>query len=478
MIRIYLDWNIFSALKTEEFIEIKNFINKYKSQFQFPFSPAHFTDLMKSHDSKYFLDDLKTLNSITDKHFLRWEENTVKPYFTTANEYYKLEKNKISISEITDLEKLFENLDFPIENLGIENIGSFIKSYYYDLPLGFEITNKNKDLINNMFPNLTSNSTMWDYMKDIGSFSQKLLEDGKYYKSFRNKMAEKGFVLEANAGNWDYNDVINNIDEFLKDVGTKMTFIEYVKTAFKHREKPINQYELYTNAYLILDMIGYKKDRLQKPNDNMQNIQADGEHSFYGAHCDFFITKDKNLRIKSKVLYNKFGIKTKIIEPKEFISELEKIIDTKENYRKDFVKEIISFCCAENLVKHYPEIDNNGFENSVFKLPKYYFNYFNYLVYTKYLNQDGIVLSFEKRSENLSTFTFFTETEMLLNTITNYFGFTPNKDFQKKKKNFIYEQKNTIFDWRFEKSLIRLEKKEDNQHPILHYIFATEEKSD
>src|SRR5690625_6030828 len=114
-------------------------------------------------------------------------------------------------------------------------------------------------------------------------------------------MADYGFKLESNSGNWSYDEVIKNIDDFLMKLGTKMTYLEYIETIFKQKKESVNQYEYYTTAYLMLDMIGYKVDKLPKPMDNMQNIQADSEHSFYGAYCDYFVAMVKKLRIKSKV---------------------------------------------------------------------------------------------------------------------------------------------------------------------------------
>jgi hypothetical protein len=110
----------------------------------------------------------------------------------------------------------------------------------------------------------------------------------------------------------------------------------------------------------------------------MQNIQADGEHSFYGAHCDYLVAVDKNLRIKSKVLYNEFNISTKIIEPKELISETKKVLDPINN-KVNFLETVFSFCKKENLIESFPASEENKIEAYAFKLPIYYFNYFNYL---------------------------------------------------------------------------------------------------
>ncbi|WP_025741082.1 hypothetical protein [Aquimarina pacifica] len=480
MIRVYLDWNVISNLKKPQFKDLKDFISKHKKHLQFPYTPAHFNDLMKSYSpsNELFKEDLETLEFLSDKHLLRWEKDRVKPLFGTPTEYFEGEKDKEDISELMNIEKVFQDLDESLDEIGLGKMGGLMKSLFQLQPSGIDITEENKDILKKMFPNLKPNSTMWDLMKEVGPFSQNLLQDGEYYKDFRKSMADYGFKLESNSGNWSYNEVIKNIDDFLLKLGTKMTYLEYVETTFKHKKEPTNQYEYYTTAYLMLDMIGYKMDKLPKPTDNMQNIQADGEHSFYGAYCDYFVAMDKKLRIKSKVLYNEFNIPTKIIEPKDLISELTIVLDDIEN-KKNFLDEAIGFCNKDSLVESYPIKDGETIKTYAFKLPKFYFNYFNYVIYTNYPEQEGFVLTFRKVFKNFSRFIYYTESENLIDSIAQYFGYNNQDELKSKQKEFVYGDKEVSFDWTFEGGLIRLEKEEDTKRPILNYIISTrKEKSD
>jgi len=478
MIRIYLDWNVISSLKKPEFQEMKEFIDKHKKYLQFPYSPAHFTDLMKSYNpgNEHFNSDLETLEFISGKHHIRWEDDRVKPLFGMPKEFFEGVKDNEDISDLLDMEKIFSDLDDSLKDIGLAKMGTLMKSLFELQPSGIEITDENRDFLKKMFPNLKSDSTMWDLMKDIGPFSQKLLNDGEYYKVFRKSLAEHGFKLEANSGNWSYDKVIKNIDNFLLRLGTKMTYLEYVETSLKHKKEPITQYEYYTTAYLMLDMIGYKTDKLPKATDNMQNIQADGEHSFYGGHCDFFVAMDKKLRVKSKVLYNEFNIDTKIIEPKDFIAELEKVIDPLSN-NINFIQEALDFCNKENLIELYPDEKGDGIETYAFKLPRFYFNFFNYVVYTSYPEQDGFVMSFRKVFKNFSRFIYYTESENLIDYVCDYFGYENMEELEIKKNEFVYEDKETKFDWSFEGGLIRIENEEDTKRPTMSYIISTKQMS-
>ncbi|WPP50499.1 hypothetical protein [Catalinimonas niigatensis] len=474
MIRIYLDWNVISNLKKPEFREIKDFIITHKKHLQFPYSPAHFADLMKSYkpNNEHFHTDLETLEFLSEKHLIRWGEKEIEPLFATPKEYFEFEKDKENIFELIDMEKIFQDLDESMHELGLKKMETSTKSFYQSQPSGIEITEESKDILKKMFPNLKSNSTMWDLMKDMEPFSKKVLQDGKYYKELRNSLAEKGFRLEANSGRWNYDEVVRNINNFLQKLGVKMTFLEYVELSFKHKKEPVNPYEYYITAYLILDMIGYRTDKLPKPTDNMLNIQTDGEHSFYGAYCNYLVASDKNLRIKSKVLYNQFNISTKILEPNDLIPELKKVIDP-DIKEINFLEEALSFCTKENLVESFPASEENSVETQAFRLPKFYFNYFNYVIYTYYPKQEGFVLTFRKVFKNLSRFIYYTESESLIERITDFFGYENKEELRVKKQEFVYKENNIVFDWSFDGGLIRLENEEDTKRPILSYIIST-----
>lgn len=70
---------------------------------------------------------------------------------------------------------------------------------------------------------------------------------------------------------------------------------------------------MIAGIFELLDLFGYWKDKY-KPKSNYARAW-DSIHVFYGAHCDLFISNDKNTRMKAKVVYDIYNIKTKIIEP-------------------------------------------------------------------------------------------------------------------------------------------------------------------
>lgn len=473
MIRIYLDWNVISNLKRPESKEIRDFFDKHKNYLLFPYSPAHFKDLMKSYASnnEYFEQDLETLEYLSGKHLIRWEANGTVPLFRTPKEYFEGEKEKNDYFS-DDFEKIFNDLnDFSIES-GLGEMGEIIKNLYKSQPAGIEINDGNRDILRKIFPNITSNSSYWDLMKDIAPFKQKLLNDRDFYKDYRKLLGEKGFKIEANSGNWNESEVIENIDSYLAKLGMGMDFLQFVESSFKHQNKVFNMYDFFISAYLALDMIGYKSDKLPKQTDNMQNISADGEHAFYGAHCDFFIVGDKNLKVKSKVLYSKFDIPTYVLAPNEFIEVITNQLHNFSNAKTNVIEDAFSYINLENPAEYYPFSEENEAERYAVKLPIFYFNFFNYAVYTKYKNSRGIALTFKRVFKNLSNFLYCTEAERVIDLITDLFGYEDKEELSKKKREFLYGNKDESFIWPFEGGMILLDNDSETKRPNLTYFIS------
>ena len=127
MIRIYLDWNVVSNLKKPENKGLLEFIETHKDYLLFPYSPAHFNDLMKSYspENEFFNKDLEMLEYLSEKHLIKWEGKRTHPFFGTPNEYFQDEKdNPVDYFSLMDLEKLFSEID----NMGLGKVGTLLKN--------------------------------------------------------------------------------------------------------------------------------------------------------------------------------------------------------------------------------------------------------------------------------------------------------------------------------------------------------------
>jgi hypothetical protein len=93
------------------------------------------------------------------------------------------------------------------------------------------------------------------------------------------------------------------------------------------------------HAYSLLDIMGISKDEIKKRN-GYRNIFNDSMHSYYARYCDCLVTEDKGMIKKSQILYNMFGVQTKILTTKEFIELLPAIGAATEEDAMHFMNKI------------------------------------------------------------------------------------------------------------------------------------------
>lgn len=473
MIRIYFDWNVISNLKRTEFAAISQFISDNKSSLQFPYSPAHFNDLMKSYSpqNELFFQDLNTLENLSGKHLLRWEDNRTMPLWCTPKEYFEHEKEKEDIISLMDMDKLLSDLDGFSQDFGIGNVGELIKSGYKAIPAGIEVTAENNVFLQKIFPGITSESSMWDVIKNMAPFSKNLLRNREYYKDFRKTLNNNGFKVDDNSGNWSEDIVFEKVSAFLQKMKIEMTFMQYVEKTLKSQKGQYNRHQFFVTAYLLLDMIGYKSDKLPKSTDSMQNILNDSEHAFYGAHCDFFVASDKKLLTKANVLYKELNISTIVISPDKLISLLEPLIHKVPKYIPNLFHDIIKCVKKENIIDSYSE---NDIETYVIKIRYFFFDFFNYLIFQMNPKQNLIYFTFKRIFTNYSDFVYFSEVESIFDSLGDLLDYSGRDDFNVQKNEFIHKNKGMSIIWHFKDGKIILNQDKDEPLPIISFVLETD----
>lgn len=140
-------------------------------------------------------------------------------------------------------------------------------------------------------------------MKAVVPFITKLKSEKEFYKDFRKTINEQEFKLKTDSGSWKPEEVVKNIDTFFKKMASDMKFSTYVKmTVSSSKGNQATKYDYFTNVYLLLDLISFKKEKIPKDTYRLQNIRTDGDYTFYASAYDYFVVMDKALTIKTKVL--------------------------------------------------------------------------------------------------------------------------------------------------------------------------------
>lgn len=476
MKRIYLDWNVYSNLKRESFRDLKSKLEERLDEVIIPYSSAHFDDLMKSYypGNNLFHDDIATLSRFSKDHLLTHDEKMgVIPSKCTPEKYKDQYRSKSEIIDLMDMEALFNEMDEYGTETGSLKLGSLMRSMYSLQPCGIEFTDQNRMILKRMFPNLTPTSSMWDLMKEMGPFMNKLLNDKEYYKDFRKSINDEGLKVESNSGNWNPSEVLEKIDVFLSQLGINMNYNELVQSSLEHNKTLNSFYHKFTSSYNMLDMIGYKSDKLPKETDNFQNIATDGEHAYFAMHCDLFVVGDKKLAKKARALYHEYGIKTKVVSPNDLMSNFDEIVGKIGKKTINPLEGLATIINEGNVLEYQPVTEDHPAEAFVYGLPLKYFDYFTHFVHRIYPENGGQVLTFKFAERYQSRFVFYTEVADLYDRVTEYLGFEEsNLDMMKSKFVMHSEDFNGIY-WQMDIGVMILGYLEGENFPVLSFLWAT-----
>ncbi|MFI0426599.1 MAG: hypothetical protein ACH34V_06550 [Flavobacterium sp.] len=112
--------------------------------------------------------------------------------------------------------------------------------------------------------------------------------------------------------NYSPEEVIAQINEKRDAFGgfTLFGLIEEAKR-IQSNGKPVELYDKIIVSIEMLDLIGYWKDK-QTEKSNYARLW-DGLHAYFSTFCDYFVSNDTRTRYKSKVVFETYGIKTKIV---------------------------------------------------------------------------------------------------------------------------------------------------------------------
>lgn len=76
---------------------------------------------------------------------------------------------------------------------------------------------------------------------------------------------------------------------------------------------------VYTTLFNLLDYLGYRSDK--KTERSAIARLADASHAYSAQACDYLITNDKRMIEKTKAVYSYLNVKTKVVNPTDFLNE-------------------------------------------------------------------------------------------------------------------------------------------------------------
>ena len=311
MLKIYLDWNIISYLKEEEYIDLRNYIAQVNDFFVFPYSRAHIQDLYQSKSPTNVVkyeQDLNTLTEICQTHLLEYNNSTDAPYPYECTPRQYIERESLTLQAY---KSGFESISFTelIKSMMDAKTFESIRNYLFATPLENPIENPNNGfLIQNL----------WDIILFLLDNLSSILKNKKLeveiYKSLCKIEGERSIQEMQNINSSDIFDYLN--EQCISRTNKNLTDIIL---ATLEKINGINSYNYFLAEYTTLAFCGYSRDK----NRNILNIMTDALHTYYAMRCDVLVTKDDGMRKKAQTEFIRFNSPTKIITIEELHTFLE-----------------------------------------------------------------------------------------------------------------------------------------------------------
>lgn len=463
MKRIYLDWGIISNFKKKEYSDLLAFFLSHKDRLFFVYSPAHIDDLTRSEGDPRLEEDLNTLTSLVDDHLLAFNKKEVVGYREPPSHFYNQHKNDPPV-KLAEFGNLLSSLDSSIP--GGHKIGSRLREVLQSLSFPVPITALKNSMWGSLFPELPAKPSVLDILQSAGLFVDKMQDEEEYYKKYRSGIHEKGFKLEANAGNWTEKDAIPNISAYLESIGVKKSFMELVMMPFAKR-KNISDYEVFVAAYTTLDLLGYHSDKLSKPGSTINSLLSDAQHAFMASYCDCFITEDRRLACKAKALYNELGIETRVLTPSDTKAALQedlRLYDSK--YFFSFLQQELNRPDAM-VERHMKENDQDVSYNAYQFSCRLLGIFPRGILYEKSKEEKEHILLLDMGKGRSTSFLYFDEVAMIVDLLSGYLSAEPIPDYESIKEAIVRGDTNISVIWIIRGGRIALKNNEASHKPEL-----------
>lgn len=435
MIKVYIDWNVMSGMKNGNFSELKE-IFKDKNKFSLMYSTSHIGDILASNrddqeQQEIIQQDLDFITNLTDNLCLANSGKEVYFDYLDPRELFEnqMESNKLtddlSIDNLFDFknndESLNEILESNKELLKNTSLDPAFKAIY-DTPEGAEFMNK-------LFPGLENDFSMDGFFKSFG-LMLKNLNEKEGLKDLR------AIVQNVGVNSSHFNPDKNPFD-LIEGAYKKNGFVDFRNNYIEKGKNAPLWFDEITNEYILLDLHGFNSDKIKvndKEKNTFRNTTEDASHSAFATLSDFYITNDvKNLK-KTKAVYEKLEILTKVLKPDEFLEYFKTYLDF-NSILDHFDSISIAFKKRDLFRMEF----NDEKLTSLTQFSNYYFfNFFNKIILSFNIvdkNRGGFILCKELPSKHFQI--DFVDVEKLVKFFVENYGVDNNGKGYLRKEEFV-----------------------------------------
>lgn len=424
MIRIYLDSNIYRFIKkdnTDLYQKLGKDLTKYGDRLIYYYSHAHLLDLKRDTTNMKY-EDLRFMEKFVGTNYLtlEWKESFVSPQIATPREAFEGLGEEKPFTDYFKFDELFSN-DLIENTPELEEVKLKWKellSMPMNLGLASNISNHSeneKKAWQNLIPNIKDEYTFLEWIEQFSKIYEKLYNDPKTYKELRKNSIDN--LQLANKYHIDIEKI--NFNEDLKNTPIQLSFLEFVQKSMEHSENnEQKEFNFFITAYSSLNILGIDNESNKKA--KFANTMNDAQHSYYSAHCDYLVSDDEGLLVKSKVLFKLLEIETKVLTVEEFSKQIPIIAGLNDISLEGYLR-LLKYDLSKGLIiETKPSFRYNRTYVTI-KPIQNHFSYFNQFDRIKDENEGDIIV-FYRKIKNYSKFVSYKEFEAVTNKVVKLFG--------------------------------------------------------
>ena len=133
----------------------------------------------------------------------------------------------------------------------------------------------------------------------------------------KDQLREQLGIKKGNLNNKTPNEVIDILNKKLEGYGQNQSFVELIEYSINlnPQGKTFGLHNRIAAVFELLDMLGFWTDKFNAKSNYAR--LWDSNHAYFSGYCDYFISDDKRTRNKTKVAFDIYNIKTKVLSTKE-----------------------------------------------------------------------------------------------------------------------------------------------------------------
>lgn len=321
MILAYLDWNVFDALSKldENNKQIKAYVSIISLIAQkkviAPYSNAHISDVYRGYlkNADYIKNDLSIIKRLTNNFCIvqYWGEDSARYHYRNPVDFFVSMADDTLLSRKSFAQVLTTNNDMPLIDSLWEQIKIFLKTE--KLHANFKEIYHQAPIFDSIFTQSKLHMNLFSLCEDIYNFSYRIQQDYALYKDFRKYLTQVQIKFPKYAKQIKQSSMIDIPKHLSWD-----SLFEEMKPNYKSSNNLA--FDRIIHLFTTTDLKGYQKD------ERFANMIDDALHTFYAAHCEYFVTNDKRCMDKAKLVYEKLGIKTIVSTPEEFVRNISDVV--------------------------------------------------------------------------------------------------------------------------------------------------------